>query len=102
MGAESGLLRGATAMPTTEPIERRVVRCAIYTRKSTGYGLDAAVNSLETQRDVCQSYIKCQAHRNWTELSSRYDDGGYSGGTLARPALTRLVRDIEEGRLDVV
>jgi site-specific DNA recombinase len=89
-------------MPTTEPIERRVVRCAIYTRKSTGYGLDAAVNSLETQRDVCQSYIKCQAHRNWTELSSRYDDGGYSGGTLARPALTRLVRDIEEGRLDVV
>jgi len=89
-------------MSTSDPIERRVTRCAIYTRKSTEYGLDAAVNSLETQRDVCQSYIKCQAHRNWSELPYRYDDGGYSGGTLARPALTRLVRDIEEGRIDVI
>jgi site-specific DNA recombinase len=89
-------------MSNIDPIERRTTRCAIYTRKSTEYGLDAAVNSLETQRDVCQAYIKCQAHRNWTELPYRYDDGGCSGGTLARPALTRLIRDIEEGRIDVI
>jgi site-specific DNA recombinase len=89
-------------MTSMDPIERRVTRCAIYTRKSTEYGLDAAVNSLETQRDVCRAYIKCQVHRNWTELASRYDDGGYSGGTLARPALSRLIRDLEEGRIDVI
>jgi site-specific DNA recombinase len=89
-------------MSLMEPIDRRTTRCAIYTRKSTEHGLDAAVNSLETQRDVCQSYIKCQAHRNWTELPYRYDDGGYSGGTLARPALARLIRDIEEGRIDII
>ena len=89
-------------MTYMDPIERRIIRCAIYTRKSTERGLDAAVNSLETQRDVCQSYIKCQMHRNWTELPHRYDDGGYSGGTLARPALARLIRDIEEGRIDVI
>ena len=89
-------------MSRRDPIERRMTRCAIYTRKSTEHGLDAAVNSLETQRDICRAYIKCQAHRNWAELPSRYDDGGYSGGTLARPALTRLIRDIEEGRIDVI
>lgn len=89
-------------MNDMEPIDRRITRCAIYTRKSTEQGLDAAVNSLETQRDVCQAYIKCQVHRNWAELPQRYDDGGYSGGTLARPALARLIRDIEEGRIDVI
>ena len=89
-------------MDAHEPIERRITRCAIYTRKSTEHGLDAAVNSLETQRDVCRAYIKCQAHRNWTEVTSQYDDGGYSGGTLSRPALGRLMRDIEEGRIDVI
>ena len=67
-------------MTTMDPIERRITRCAIYTRKSTEHGLDAAVNSLETQRDVCQAYIKCQIHRNWMEVPYRYDDGGYSGG----------------------
>lgn len=89
-------------MSIHDPIERRVTRCAIYTRKSTERGLDQAVNSLETQRDVCRSYIRCQAHRNWTELTRRYDDGGYSGGTLVRPALRRLIGDIEAGRIDMV
>lgn len=89
-------------MAKDEPVERRITRCAIYTRKSTEHGLDAAVNSLETQRDVCRAYIKCQAHRNWREVSSQYDDGGYSGGTLARPALGCLMRDIEAGRIDVI
>jgi DNA invertase Pin-like site-specific DNA recombinase len=54
------------------------------------------------QRDVCHSYIKCQAHRHWIELPQAYDDGGYSGGTLERPALRRLLADIEEGRVDAI
>lgn len=86
----------------SEPIERRITRCAIYTRKSTEYGLDRAVNSLDAQREVCRAYIKCQAHRNWVEVPRRYDDGGYSGGTLVRPALNELVADIEAGRVDMV
>lgn len=78
------------------------LRCAIYTRKSTTAGLALEVNSLETQRDVCSAYIKCQAHRNWLELPHHYDDGGFSGGSLERPALRRLVDDIEAGRIDMV
>ena len=89
-------------MTSHDPIERRITRCAIYTRKSTEHGLDKAVNSLETQRDVCRAYIRCQAHRNWVEVPRSYDDGGYSGGTLVRPALNRLVTDIELGRVDMV
>src|SRR5438067_3860842 len=89
-------------MPASRQSEQRTTRCAIYTRKSTEHGLEAEVNSLETQREVCQAYIRCQAHRNWVELSYQYDDGGYSGGTLERPGLQRLVSDIEAGRIDVV
>jgi DNA invertase Pin-like site-specific DNA recombinase len=77
-------------------------RCAIYTRKSSTAGLALELNSLETQREVCSAYIKCQAHRNWVELAQRYDDGGFSGGNLERPALKHLVDDIEAGRVDMV
>jgi DNA invertase Pin-like site-specific DNA recombinase len=77
-------------------------RCAIYTRKSTERGLDLAMNSLETQREVCRAYVKSQSFRNWIESPAEYDDGGYSGGTLERPALKRLVSDIEAGRIDIV
>jgi site-specific DNA recombinase len=77
-------------------------RCAIYTRKSSERGLDLPVNSLETQRDICSAYIKCQGHRHWIELPHQYDDGGYSGAHLTRPALQRLLSDIEAGRLDLV
>lgn len=89
-------------MAIKAPIDQRLVRCAIYTRKSTTAGLELEVNSLEAQREVCQAYIKCQAHRNWVELPHRYDDGGFSGGHLERPALKRLLGDIEAGRIDVV
>lgn len=77
-------------------------RCAIYTRKSTAAGLAVEVNTLETQREVCSAYIKCQTHRNWVELPQRYDDGGFSGGNLERPALKRLIDDIAAGRIDMV
>jgi site-specific DNA recombinase len=77
-------------------------RCAIYTRKSTTAGLELDYNSLDTQREVCSAYIKCQSHRQWTELPQTYDDGGFSGGSLERPALRRLLGDVEAGRIDLV
>jgi DNA invertase Pin-like site-specific DNA recombinase len=77
-------------------------RCAIYTRKSTSAGLEVEFNTLETQREVCSAYIKSQGHKNWIELSRRYDDGGFSGGNLERPALKRLLDDIAAGRVDLV
>jgi DNA invertase Pin-like site-specific DNA recombinase len=78
------------------------IRCAIYTRKSTEEGLEQAFNSLDAQREACEAYITSQKAEGWIALPSRYDDGGYSGGTLERPALQHLMRDIEQGRVDVV
>ncbi len=74
-------------------------RCAIYTRKSTEAGLEQDFNSLDAQREACEAYIKSQAHEGWKLLPRCYDDGGLSGGTLDRPALQRLLRDIEAGRV---
>lgn len=78
------------------------VRCAIYTRKSTDEGLDQTFNTLEAQREACTAYIASQRHEGWKALSTRYDDGGFSGGSLDRPALQRLMQDIDEGRVDMV
>ena len=81
---------------------KRKVRCAIYCRKSSEEGLELAFNSLDAQREACAAYIDSQRHEGWLALDDRYDDGGYSGGTLERPALQRLIRDIEAGRVDTV
>ena len=89
-------------MAIIKPEPGRLMRCAIYTRKSVAAGLEKPLNSLQTQRAVCEAYIKSQAHRNWVELPQAYDDGGFSGGTLVRPALQRLVNDIESGQVDIV
>ena len=78
------------------------VRCAVYTRKSSDEGLEQSFNSLDAQREACAAYIDSQRHEGWLALDDRYDDGGYSGGTLERPALQRLIRDIEAGRVDTV
>ena len=78
------------------------VRCAIYTRKSTEEGLDQDFNSLDAQREAAEAYIHSQAHAGWTCLPQRYDDGGYTGSNLDRPALQRLLADIEAGQLDCV
>jgi site-specific DNA recombinase len=78
------------------------VRCAVYTRKSSEEGLAQEFNSLDAQREACAAYIDSQRHEGWLALDDRYDDGGYSGGTLERPALQRLIRDIEAGRVDTV
>ncbi len=80
----------------------RAVRCAVYTRVSTEYGLDQEFNSLDAQYDAASAYIKSQAHAGWTLIRSRYDDGGYSGGSTDRPDLQRLLDDIRSRKLDVI
>jgi len=78
------------------------IRCAIYTRKSSDDGLDQAFNSLDAQHEACAAYIASQKHEGWKTLPTRYDDGGLSGGTLDRPALQRLMGEIDAGRIDMV
>jgi site-specific DNA recombinase len=80
----------------------RKIRCAIYCRKSSEEGLDQAFNSLHAQREACLSYIQSQRHQGWIAVDDHYDDGGFSGGTLDRPALQRLLGDIEAHHIDVV
>ncbi|MCK4873639.1 MAG: recombinase family protein [Phycisphaerales bacterium] len=78
------------------------VRCAIYTRKSTNEGLDQAFNSLDAQRESAEAYIASQKAEGWVCLPERYDDGGYTGGNMERPAMTRLMTDIESGKVDCI
>src|SRR6059058_3375289 len=80
----------------------KTIRCAIYTRKSTEEGLDQDFNSLDAQREAAEAYIHSQAQAGWTCLPARYDDGGYTGSNLDRPALQRLLADIEAGQVDCV
>jgi site-specific DNA recombinase len=85
--------------PTPRP---RTIRCAIYTRKSTEEGLDQQYNSLDSQRDAGEAYIRSQANEGWELVPDRYDDGGFSGGNIERPALKRLMEDIQAGKIDCV
>src|ERR1700761_8306038 len=78
------------------------VRCAIYTRKSTDQGLEQDFNSLDAQYEASQAYIRSQAHAGWTLLRAKYDDGGFSGGDSDRPALQRLLADVQAGKIDVI
>jgi site-specific DNA recombinase len=78
------------------------VRCAIYTRKSTEEGLDQDFNSLHAQREAAEAYIKSQKQLGWTLVVNQYNDGGFSGGSLDRPALQKLLEDVEARRLDCV
>ena len=78
------------------------VRCAIYTRKSTSEGLDNDFNTLDAQREACEAYIASQKHSGWVVLPHRYDDGGFSGGTIDRPAMEQLIAAIEDGEIDCV
>ena len=84
-----------------QPVVRKL-RCAVYTRKSSEEGLDMEFNSLDAQREACDAYVASQKAEGWLLVPDRYDDGGFSGGTLERPALQRLLADIEAGRIDVV
>ncbi len=77
-------------------------RCAVYTRKSTEEGLEQEFNSLHAQREACEAYIKSQAHEGWRLVKTAYDDGGFSGGSMERPALARLLEDVKAGRIDII
>jgi site-specific DNA recombinase len=76
------------------------VRCAIYTRKSTDEGLEQEFNSLDAQREAAEAFIESQKREGWVCVPDRYDDGGFSGGTLERPALQRLLNDIGNGKVN--
>ena len=84
-----------------KPVIRKL-RCAVYTRKSSEEGLDMEFNSLDAQREACEAYVVSQRAEGWLLVDHRYDDGGYSGGTLERPALKRLLTDVEAGKIDIV
>ena len=78
----------------------RPVRCAIYTRKSSEEGLDQEFNSLDAQREAAEAYVESQRHEGWIVLPENYDDGGFTGGDMRRPALERLLADIKAGQVD--
>jgi site-specific DNA recombinase len=82
--------------------ETRIVRCAVYTRKSTEEGLQQEFNTLDAQRESGEAYIAAQKHEGWVCLPDRYDDGGFTGGNMDRPAVQRLMKDIEAGKVDCV
>jgi len=82
--------------------EKRIVRCAVYTRKSTEEGLQQEFNTLDAQRESGEAYIAAQKHEGWVCLPDRYDDGGFTGGNMDRPAVQRLMKDIEAGKVDCV
>jgi DNA invertase Pin-like site-specific DNA recombinase len=95
------MTRRTRTEPPMPPTTKKV-RCAVYTRKSTDEGLDKEYNTLDAQRDSCEAYITSQRAEGWMLLRDHYDDGGFSGGTLERPALKRLLADIEAGQVDVI
>ena len=86
---------------TAQTIKRRL-RCAIYTRKSTEAGLEQDFNSLDAQREAGEAYIRSQAHEGWGLIPTAYDDGGFSGGSMERPGLQTLLRDVEAGLIDII
>lgn len=88
-------------MKRQDPVQKRI-RCAVYTRKSTEEGLEQEFNSLDAQREAGEAYVASQRHEGWTLVPDHYDDGGFSGGTLERPGLKRLMKDIEAGLIDIV
>ncbi len=94
--------RGPRTLSPGSPSGAPVVRCAIYTRKSTDEGLDQAFNSLDAQREACAAYVASQCHEGWQLDPTLYDDGGYSGGNMERPAFKRLLADVESGRIQVI
>jgi len=88
--------------PGTTTRRNESVRCAIYTRKSSEEGLEQEFNSLQAQREACEAFIASQRHEGWVCVRAGYDDGGFSGATMDRPALQRLLADITAGRVDTI
>src|SRR5471032_1510266 len=84
------------------PTAKANLRCAIYTRVSTDARLEQEFNSLDAQREACEAYIKSQTQEGWSLVRSRYDDGGFSGGSMERPALQKLLLEVQANRIDVI
>ena len=82
--------------------EKKTFRCAVYTRKSSEEGLEQDFNSLEAQREACEAYVRSQEHEGWKLLADRFDDGGFSGGNMERPALHQLIELVKAGRIDII
>ena len=95
----TGRARASSGWPA---MADKLLRCAIYTRKSTEDGLEQEFNSLDAQYDACTAYAASQRHEGWVLVTDRYDDGGFSGGNMERPGLKRLLADIEAGKVDIV
>jgi DNA invertase Pin-like site-specific DNA recombinase len=91
-----------TRSARSSPRRSARVCCAIYTRKSSEEGLEQEFNSLQAQREACEAFINSQRHEGWVCLPASYDDGGFSGATMERPALQQLLADITAGRVDIV
>ena len=83
-------------------MEKKTIRCAIYTRKSTEEGLEKEFNSLEAQREAGESYVISQKFQGWKKNEKHYDDGGFSGGNMDRPALQELISDVKAGFVDMI
>lgn len=83
-------------------MEKKTIRCAIYTRKSTEEGLEKEFNSLEAQREAGESYVISQKFQGWEIIEKHYDDGGFSGGNMDRPALQELISDVKAGFVDMI
>src|SRR5437773_8148383 len=92
----------SAAHPSEPNAAPRPLRCAIYTRKSTEDGLNQPCNTLDAQREAAEAYILSQRHMGWSLVAEHYDDGGYTGGNLDRPALQKLLGDMQAGRVDCV
>src|SRR6202451_1232163 len=98
----SSALGGREWRTIMERLKSPIRRCAIYTRKSSEEGLEQDFNSLHAQREACEAFIKSQVGEGWRLIRTAYDDGGLSGGTMERPALQRMLADINQGQIDVV
>src|SRR3954464_8586731 len=85
----------------TKPVPK-ALRCVIYTRVSSDSGLEQEFNSLDNQREAAEAYVKSQAHEGWRLIRDRFDDGGFSGGSMERPALLRLMEEVRRGGIDVI
>ena len=83
-------------------LRRKTLRCAIYTRKSTEEGLEQTLNTLDAQRDAAEAFIRSQRQEGWVVLPDKYDDGGFTGANMDRPALQKLLQDVRDGIVDCV
>src|SRR3954453_6757689 len=100
--AGSNAVCEAAMTSSDKSVSGKFVRCAIYTRVSTDAGLDQEFNSLDAQHDASEAYIRSQVHAGWTLIKTRYDDGGFSGGSTDRPALQRLLTDVAARRIHII